>query len=170
MDWAFTPDEDQQRLEVPLFEEARADFAPYYRSKATVADAQRQIITEIAKLGGGAVQFQSGQYGTRVGYRIFFYYGGQRGLLRVAGLPFKNPPTDIKREQARVQALLNVRDWLKSAVTAQVFSPGSEPLIPMLLVDGERTVADVIATDGRLPRINPSSAADPDVIEAEVVG
>lgn len=159
MNFAFTATKNGGGIRVPYIEDARADFAPYYDIRnRTLAQAQTEVVNEIAKLGGGAVAFQEGYFGSddakRYGYVLTFNYHGSPGIIRVAGLPMKAKVTDAKIEKVRLQALLNVRDWLKAAVTAQVFSPGSEPLMQYLLVDGEHTVADYIATGRGLPRMN----------------
>ncbi len=174
-EFTFTPTEEHGAIQVPYLENARADFAPHYRSRKTIQEAQTEVITELAKLGAGGVMFQEGYFGTgdarRYGYNITFSYGGGQGLIRVAGLPMRGQPTDVKVKQARLQALLNVRDWLKSAVTARVFSPGSDVLIPFMIVarNGGQvyTVADYIQSTGNLPQLNPGPSAE--VLEGEIV-
>lgn len=174
MEFTFTPT-DTGAIDVPYLEDARAGFAPYYESRKTVEQAKTEVITELAKLGAGGVMFQPGYFGAgkdkRYGYTISFGYGGGQGLIRVAGLPIKHQPTDKKIERVRLQALLNVRDWLKSAVTARVFSPGSNALIPFMIVartDGRvYTVADYIQSVGNLPQLNPGPSSE--VFEGEIV-
>lgn len=169
-DFHFTPDETRQRIEIPVFEDARADFAPYYRSRKPLEEAKSEVLTEMAKLGAGGIQFVPGHFGDdpkRYGYVIRYWYGGVEGLIRVAGLPLRSE-TDSKVVKVRRQALLNVRDWLKAMVTQQVFSPGSEPLIQFLLVDGRRTVTEAIIESGHLPQLNPPDDDVP-LIEGEVV-
>jgi hypothetical protein len=149
----FTPDQDATKLEIPDFEDARADFAPYYSTTTSLKSAQRQVLDELAKLGAGAILFRSGKFDRRYGYLITFQLGTAQGVIRVAGLPIRAGQTDRKIEAVRIQALLNVRDWLKAAVTSQVFSPGSNPLLQHILVDGRRTVADYIMESGRFPEL-----------------
>lgn len=177
MPFTFTPTalSAQDTPKVPYFEEARADFAPHYRSRKTAAQAQTEVINELAKLGAGGVMFQEGVFSNgkqrRYGYSIMFQYSGGQGLIRVAGLPLRHKETPTKLVALKVQALLNVRDWLKSAVTAQVFSPGSDPLIPYMIVDrvGDEvfTVADYVHSKGRLPQLAPPEMVD--VLEGEVI-
>lgn len=162
-EWNFEPNKTNMHgnIEIPFFEDARADFAPYYRSRSgDVADAQSEVTAEMGKLGAGVYSFLPGIYTApdgrkRHGYEIQFYFGGAQGIIRVACLPFSGEATQAKLTQARIQALKNVRDWLKSAVTAQVFSPGASMLIPFMLVDGTHTVSDYIHSTGNLPRLNP---------------
>lgn len=160
-DFHFTPTSTQMGLiNVPYFEDARSDFAPYYdiRNK-TLLEAQREIMQEMSKLGAGIVIFEDGYFGKeqkRYGYRITFNYGDAKGLIRAAGLPIKQTETEVKLHKVRLQALMNVRDWLKATVTGMVFAPGSDILIPHLLIgDTGLTIADHIASTGNLPRLNP---------------
>lgn len=157
MEFQFTPDSQQAQIEVPFFEDARADFAPYYRTSLSLADAQREIGTELSKLGAIPTGIIPGVYSSgktkRYGFAIRFMYGGMPGVINAAGLPMRSE-TQIKKKTVQVQALLNVRDWLKAAVTARVFSPGSDVLIPYLLVDGKHTVAEYIADRGKLPSVS----------------
>lgn len=169
MGFQFTPDQHTPKLDIPFFEDARADFAPYYSSAKSAVQAQLEISTELGKLGSQPIGFIPGLFGSgnakRYGYEIRFLYGGVSGVICAAGLPLRRE-SPKKIEQVRVQALLNVRDWLKAAVTARVFNPGSDVLIPYLLVDGVRTIADYIADTGRLPRLNPPTN---EIVEGETV-
>lgn len=156
MQWSFTPDSRTSTIETPFFEDARADFAPYYSTNvsASLKDAQELVIKELRKLDAKTTAFQSGKFiiggRERCGYVIEFLMNNQSGRIAVAGLPMKSPKPD-KETRVRIQCLLNVRDWLKAAVTMQVFSPDTSPLIPYLLVDGQHTVADYILSKGQLP-------------------
>ena len=92
----------------------------------------------------------------RFGYVIEFLMQNAPGRIQVAGLPIHW--YSLKKENGvRVQCLLNVRDWLKAAVTMQVFSPDTSPLIPYLLVPGadgqQHTVAEYILSRGNLPML-----------------
>ena len=176
MDFTFTSTEPAGPVNVPFYEDARADFAPYYRSQKTVKAAKTEVAAELAKLGGAVVAFREGFFGhkpkrygeksLRYGYEIDFLLYERRGVLRVAGLPLRSE-TPAKIEQVRVQALLNVRDWLKAAVTQPVFQPGAgHPLLMHMLVDGKRTVADYIAQSGRLTALAAGDVADGEFSEA----
>lgn len=160
----FKLDELQADIKVPNYEDAKADYAPYYQSGRNMKEpaAQAQIAAELGKLGAFIVGCFRGEYlidgQTRCGYEIRFMFGGQQGIIRAAGLPMKHSATDKKKHLVRIQALLNVRDWLKSAVTARVFAPGHSPLLPhMLLPDGETTIAEYIAQQQMLPMLAPQS-------------
>ena len=169
MDFTFTSTEETTAGRTPFYEDARADFAPYYASGKSVKVARQEVAAELGKLGGVALAFREGFFGEgrgkRYGYEIDFLLRDHRGVLRVAGLPMRRE-TPAKVEQCRVQALLNVRDWLKAAVTQPIFQPGAgHPLLMHLLVDGKRTVADYIA-GGRLPALAAGDVEDGEFSEA----
>lgn len=151
----FVPD-SPNGVPVPYIEDARADFAPYYSSHQnfTEEDAQQKVRIEIAKLHAGVTRFVPGYFGNnpkRYGYEIEFNMGGAPGIIKVAGLPIRANPTDKKKRIVRIQALLNVRDWLKAAVTAQIFSPGNLVLMQFLLVDGRQTMGEWVVAQKKLP-------------------
>lgn len=160
----FTPtNKNGNQIQVPYLEDARADFAPYYAihdvRKKSISAAQNDVSAEIVKLGGSSIWFQEGYFGRkpseRHGYVLHFEYGGIPARMIVAGLPIKAGATDLKIKRVRLQALYILRDWLKSAVTAQVFSPGNHPLMQFLLVDGRRTLAEMIIEENKVPNMNP---------------
>jgi hypothetical protein len=145
--WTFKPEKQNTEIKAPFLEDARANIAPNYRSDATIQSAMAKVTAELEKLGAGVMDFQRGQFQigehNRHGYLIRFVLGGAIGVIRVAGLPIRSY-TPAKETQARVQALLIVRDWLKAAVTAQVFNPDMHPLLPFLLLPDGRTVAELV--------------------------
>jgi hypothetical protein len=146
----------------PFIEDARADFAPYWAARQTVNQAKQMVIDELRKLNGGSVMFQGvifeDEYGRRHGFNVFFWYGNTRGIIRVSGLPMRSE-TEHKIRQVEVQALMNLRDWLKTAVTQKIFSPGSDPLIPFLMLpdstpENPVTIADRMHQHGDLPMLS----------------
>ncbi|MGB1285013.1 MAG: hypothetical protein ACPG7F_00650 [Aggregatilineales bacterium] len=152
----FKPDE-KQGIDAPFIEDARADFAPYYRSRENknINQAQHEVLAELAKLGAGG-RFVDGVFDVdgqeRYGYILHFYFAGLEGVIPVVGLPIRNK-TKVRVEAVRIQALLILRDWLKASVTKQVFSPGSAVLVPYLLVDGQRTVTQFLLDEQRMPQL-----------------
>lgn len=168
-DFTFTPTEaEQSAVNIPYFEVARADFAPYYsvRNKS-IAEAKAEIATELTKLNAGILTFREGYFGVkpkRYGYIIHVQYAGSKGRIVVAGLPMNGKETEAKVTAVRLQALLNVRDWLKAAVTAQVFAPESDMLMQYLLVDGQQTVAQAIRVTGKFPLLMQPA------VDGEIVG
>lgn len=160
MDWKFTPSDDNKNIiEVPFYEDARADTAPYYTTTRTIDKCKQEVINALSSLGAGVQSFSEGtfQYGKlkRYGYEIRFWWRESQGLIRVAGLPIRNP-TDKKIEQVKRQALLNVADWLKATYTSEVFSPGSSVLLGYLLVkpDENLTLQDYIMQQRQLPNLS----------------
>lgn len=149
-----------QEIQAPGYETAKADFAPYYNSgqKTTEISAQSEISLELGKLGSFMSGCFRGEYliddKKRYGYKITFLLGGRPGVIYVAGLHIEMEETDRKKHLVRIQALKNVRDWLKAAVTAKVFSPAHSPLLPhMLLPDGKTTVGEYIEEYLELPHL-----------------
>lgn len=148
MNFNFTPTDSTSDLKVPFFEEARSDYAPYYSVQGyTIGKAKAQITAEIGKLSGAVVAFRDGYFGEsprRYGYVIEFVLNGSPGRIQAAGLPIRKS-TPVKIDKVRIQALLNVRDWLKTAVTSMIFSPGNNPLVPHLIGKGNMTLAEMVA-------------------------
>ncbi|QPC81038.1 hypothetical protein G4Y79_15145 [Phototrophicus methaneseepsis] len=151
--WEFVPDDGSTQFVVPDFEDARSDYAPYYRSGKSVERAQEDVRSNMAKLGAGVLSFMPGYFSVdgqkRYGFVIKFAWGGGQGVIRVAGLPMRIE-TPKKIEQVRVQSLLNVSDWLMTMVTSRVFTPDFAPFLPYMLIDGQKTVLDVIREGGVL--------------------
>lgn len=159
--WSFIPEDTNMALQVPYFEDARSDYAPYYRSAKTIKTAMNEVIAEMGKLNASITAFTSGKFEVhgqeRCGYVIEFLLRGMPGVIRVAGLPIKvRYNAEEKEKKARVQCLLNVRDWLKAAVTMQVFSPDTSPLLLYLLVDGKRTLAEYTLEGGQFTLPEPT--------------
>lgn len=142
----FIPlEEDSLEAKVPYLEDARSDYAPYYQpTDLSISKAKNAIIAEFGKLGGTVLRFREGDFGNRRGYQIEFTLNGAPGRIRVAGLPIRRR-TDKKLDRVRVQALMNIRDWLKTQVTSMIFSPGNNPLVPHLLGRGGLTLVEIIS-------------------------
>ncbi len=170
MSFQFTPiDQAAQQKRLPFFEEARADFAPYYSTTKKPDDVQAEIVTALGKLGGYGVYFLMGKFGekpTRYGYEVRFTLNGAPGLFRVAGMPMRTEDAK-KRDRVLAQALCIVREWVTGMVTAKLFMPGTEPLAQYLLVDGDNTITDFIISRGKLPELPKPKV---DVLDGEVVG
>jgi hypothetical protein len=152
----FTPIKEDNTLEVPYFEDARADFAPFYRTRINLKELEGQVLGELAKLGAAGF-LVAGHFEidglTRCGYELRFSYMQGNGVIRVAGLPLRGKETKLKAEDVRKQALANLREWLKTAVTMQIFGDKGASLIPHMLVDGKRTVAEVMLSTGYFPAL-----------------
>ncbi len=153
--WTFTPNDDPLKTSaVPFFEDARTDIAPYYASEKTLNRAKKDVVTNLGLLGAMLIDFREGTFEiegkSRKGYEVVFNWTGNVGVMRVAGLPMRNP-TIAKEERVKVQTLLVLADWLKSSVTQKTFSPGAAPLLPFLLVDGKQTLIEALSGGKRLP-------------------
>lgn len=169
----FTPDEDQDAgAKVPYYEDARADYAPYYststRRNWSVSKAKLALQSEMSKLGGTVVDYLEGTFEgekTRRGFIIKFLLNGKPGRLTVACLPIRSW-TQVRHDAARIQALLIIRDWLKAQVTSMIFSPGNNPLVPHLLTAKGQTLAEMIAdrADLDMPRLE-AGVIDGEIIE-----
>jgi len=169
----FKPDDETRAtVSVPYFEDARASETPYYASRKSLHEAKTEVVAAFARLGAGVTAFVTGVFLVdglrRHGVAIYFtHHSGAQGVRYVAGIPIRSAPTETKRERVLVQALLNVRDWLISAYTAQVFSPGSDPLISDLILESGQTVGQYVRS-GQFKAL-PPPASEADVIEGEVV-
>jgi hypothetical protein len=170
----FEPIEEEQQAEmcVPFLEDARADYAPYYDPRDwSVGKAQAAVSAEFSKLGAGITRFQEGNFTIhaqmRRGYNIEFVWNGVKGRIVVAGLPIQMQATEKKLQKAKIQALLNVRDWIKAAVTARIFSPGEHPLVPHLILEDGRTIAEQMMESMGLPQLPTGSQVE--VIDGEVI-
>jgi hypothetical protein len=156
----------EEAIIVPFLEDARADFAPFYSSSKTIKQAQSEIEKHLAKLGASVTNFVSGRFPdgekTRFGYLINFRMKGVDGRIVVAALPIRRY-TSTKEKQARVQALLNVSQWLQTQITQQVFSPGSNPLVPYLLAADGKTIMQHILSSKAIPQLS----APEDAVEME---
>jgi hypothetical protein len=143
MPWTFEPSLEEKEPDVPFLEDARAKIAPYYSSRKNLAQAIDAVHREIEGLGGARLVVQPGIFHIeklkRYGFRITYFLHGQPGIIMVAALPIRRE-TAKRIQQAKVQALLNVADWLKAARTSDVFLPGNNPLLGNLLVQGSDDV------------------------------
>lgn len=164
--WDFKPDSPAKAaISVPYFEDANADTAPYYSSTRTIEAAKTEVADRLGTLGGSILSFQSGTFDInkqkRFGFVIRFVlnvepFSNAEGVIRVAALPIRSW-SEAKEKRVKVQALLNVADWLKVAITSRVFSPDAHPLVPYLLMpakDGQMyTVTQVISQMMNAPQL-----------------
>jgi hypothetical protein len=174
--FVFTPENDSlDMMAVPYWEDARADYAPYYRSRSSIEAAKNEVVGEMSKLGGLVTAFRPGWFGSdrkRYGYEIHFLYNHAPAVIRVAGLPMKFDETEVKKAAIAVQALLVVRDWLKNAVTAQIFMPRSMVLMQFLLVPGSGqgsplNLGEYLRETGQVPLALPSPVIETPVVTVE---
>lgn len=157
----FQPDESEQGFEVPYFEEAKSeDGIKGHRTGKDIQTLKAEIRDAIARLGGGVIGIQRGTFATdppRTGYVVAFLMGDHEGRLPVASLPIENK-TDRRESQALKQALFTVRDILEAQYNLKLLSPGSNPLLPYLLGDGDRTVSEIYEEEYRIPAMSKREA------------
>lgn len=147
----------EKQIEVPFFEDARAKTAPYYSTERDIKSVQKEIAGIMDQLGGERIRFVEGWFGEkprRYGTILKFRYADQDAQIVSAGLPMRSA-TGKKIQTVKVQALLIVRDQLKAAFTALVFSPGSYPLMQYVLGDGDKTLGEMFVNRYELPMLNP---------------
>lgn len=152
--WSFEIDNDalKHEIEVPFFEDATGETAPNYSTKRSVAEAQSELSRWVAQHGGIVVGLTPVKFNAtiknknviRYGYIVdFIFGGGARGRMHVAALPMRTETPD-KKNRVLAMALLNRAEFFKSAFATRIHDPYSNPLFQYLLVDGERTVSQVI--------------------------
>lgn len=159
----FTPDQNGSTIQVPYFEDARADIAPGYAATKNATVLQSEITASIALLGGQGVILRPGTFGAgkdkRYGYRIDFSVNGYPSVMQAAALPMRTE-TVAKKAQALKQALWVMNMQLKAMITAQVFTPGYAPLVQFMLVPGtDKTVGEMVLIKNSVPNLNPSLPA-----------
>lgn len=173
MNFTFT-DSQEQKEDVPFFEDARAKDTKYYASTKSLSQALKETRQELQELGAYNISFAEGYFGVkpkRYGYLVTFGWNGAQGKIPLSGLPLRNEPYDHRQRQAkinkvRVQALLILRDHLISYRQAPVFMVGSMPMLQHLLVDGERTLSEYLQQVGTLPGL---PAPQGDVVDTDFV-
>jgi len=134
----------------------------------------------LTRLGGQPLRFQRGRFEingqSREGYRV--YYGLEtgregeiaQGRLEVAALPVKREPrrrrsSETRQDKSLRMALFMLREALDGAWFLQQLSPGYAPLMPWMLVDGERTVTELWSQSGPMQRLLPDGG---EFIEGEI--
>ena len=124
--FVFTPDIQDNTIDIPFFENARADFAPYYavRKTTTLKSAESQVAEELAKLGGYVTGFHRGIYQIdameRYGYEIRFMHGGTSGIIRIAGLPIHS------KTEKKIELLKEKRTSLINHCVTKGLNPNVE--------------------------------------------
>ena len=176
---SFIPDDmDVKEPTIPWFEEATQESGVKgHRTSKGIEELKTEIKSAMSKLGGGVTTFMSGTYNTdpkRYGYQVTFAYGNREGRIEVAALPMKKE-TEGKRKQCLKQALFTVRAMLEAQFNAGLLVPGSAPLVPYLLDDQGRTLAEALAASENIPLLSPpiheqerqASDDDDEAIEGE---
>ena len=170
MNFTFTG-KPESKIDIPYFEDARAQDTKYYSSTKKLAQALKEVRNELAELGCYNITFQEGYFGVkpkRFGYLITFGWNGAQGKINLAGLPIRSSEYsrgyDTKVGKVRVQALLILRDQLISYRQSPVFLTDTMPILQHILMDG-RTMAEWLNQGGSLPAL--PETVDADFVEVE---
>lgn len=170
---SFIPDDfEVKESAVPWFEDATAELGiKGHYTKQGIDELKTAIKAAMSSLGGGVTSFMTGRFPTkppRYGYQIRFNYGNRKGKIEIAALPLKKP-TPGKQKQALKQALYTVREMLESQFNSSKLVPGSAPLVPFMIDDQGRTLAEALAESAAIPLLSPPLEADEngEVVEGE---
>lgn len=167
----FIPDDfGIKASEIPWFEDASAELGiKGHETRKSAETLKTEIKATLSKLGGGVTTFLSGKFPTkppRYGYQIRFHYGVREGKIEIAALPMKKE-TPSKRNKALKQALYTVREMLDSQFNSGLLIPGSAPLIPYMLDDQGRTLAEALSEKDSIPLLSPPLEEDENYIEGK---
>lgn len=171
----FIPDDPGEDRIIPFFEEASKSRGVIgYSTGKDLQELEGEIRDAMAKLGATVTGIQSGQIpyarahkNRRFAFRIFFNHRGATGRMDVAALPIKKE-TDARIRQAKRHALYSVVNRLEGLFNSQLVMPGDAPLIPHLLDDEGRTLAQYIADENVIPQLQaPTGSDDDDTVEGE---
>lgn len=139
-------------------EDATSKNSQFHAVNLSLEEGENRVRMSISKLGGAVVQFipvifeQPERYGYLIEY---VFKGGAFGQMPIAGLPIRTKKHTQyfpkKVEQARKQALYVAAQMFDSAYNSMRHMPLSNPLLMHLLVDGQKTIAQMIAERQELP-------------------
>lgn len=162
----FVPDERDDGLNVPYFEDASSMLGVIgHSTQRSERELQVEIERAMGHLGAGVSFFQSGRFGDRYGYRIEFMWRGAKGRIDVAALPLKKE-TPSKIDKAKRQALFSVMHKLQGQFNSQLNMPGDVPLVPYMLDTQGRTLIEAMRERNELPALT-DSESDPDIVDGE---
>ena len=167
----FVPDDfEVKSSQVPWFEDASSELGIRgHRTHKTIETLKTEIKAAMSKLGGGVTSFLSGKFETippRYAYQINFNYGVREGKIEIAVLPIKKE-TATRREGALKQALYTVREMLESQFNSGVLIPGSAPLIPYMIDDQGRTLAEALSETDSIPLLSPPLEEGENYVEGD---
>ena len=165
-------------LDIPYHDELRA--ADGWQGQTTTLSLERlksEIINALARLGGIVHRFNKGYYEIggvrRPGVQIIYSVEGPDGRMAygrfdIAAPPVKEPKqssrgdaiTRRREEQSLRTGLYNVVEALKAQWVLKMLNPSYIPLIPWMLVDGERTVNEAYRDAGIGGKLLPASVGE----------
>lgn len=172
----FIPDKDEneERIEVPYFEEAsNADGVIGYSTTKTQKQLKAMITGAFSRLGGSVKGFREGKFKDptgrttdRYGFVIDFTYKGVNGSTTVAALPIKKE-TETRIKKAKRHALYSVNERLVALYNSQLCMPGDIPLLPWLLDSKGRSIADMLRSHGVLSALPEPEEPENNVLDGE---
>ena len=182
----FVPTDDKTLItDVPYFGEARAEEG--WQGQGTTRSygvLKSDIVKMFARLGGIVHGIQKGIYKIgqfdRIGVQISYSITGPGGRmlygrLDVAALPVKKPKqrsnsvavAKSRMDKSLCMALYNVCQALKAQWVLKQMNPAFVPLMPWLLVDGDRTLVELYR-ESSLPMLEaPRAEEDAEVVVGE---
>ncbi len=154
----FIPDEREEGLTVPFYEDATQTLGIVgHSSSRSEKELRVEIERAMAHLGAGVNGFTSGRFGKdggpyRYGYVIEFKWQGVDGRIQVAGLPIRKE-TPSRIDKSKRHALYSVMHRLQAQFNSQLVMPGDVPLVPYLLNEDGQTLMEVIAEQQKFPKL-----------------
>lgn len=149
----FTPDKNDKAVDVPYFENAKAeDGWQGHATTKSLKTLQAEISTAIGRMGGSVIEFRQGKFQVgkveRPGFQLLYAIAGQQGRMDIAALPIKKDSRNRRSEGKRTEqsirmALYMVRLALDGAYLLSKLSPGYAPLIPFMLDKSGQTVSEL---------------------------
>ena len=145
----FIPEQPKEAIEVPFYDDVTGDGGWQGHSTGkSLQTLQAEITQAMSRLGGMVTGFQRGAFGERPGFRIHYTVarddgGLWPGRMDIAALPVKNTARlrrsfDTRLEKSLKMSLFMVRNALDGSWFLQQLSPGFVPLMPWMLVPGEK--------------------------------
>lgn len=160
MTFNFRIDKDamKQQVDILYLEDANSSNSQFHTSSMSIDKQIERVKLAMARLNGFATDFIPVVFETpeRYGYLIeFMVKGGALGRLSIAGLPLRTKKGtqyySAKVEQARKQALAVAAHMFDAHANSTQHLPMSNPLMMYLLVDGEKTVMQMMVERHELP-------------------
>jgi len=160
----FVPDERDDGLNVPYFEDASSILGVIgHSTQRSEQELRVEIERAMGHLGAGVSFFQPGKFGNRYGYRIEFIWRGARGRIDVEALPLRKE-TAGKIKRCKRQALFSVMHKLQGQFNSQLNMPGDVPLVPYMLDTEGRTLIEAMRERNELPAL---PSPEDDIVEGE---
>ena len=169
------------RQDVPFFDDVTSAGGWQGHSTSKSIDKLKSEITEaVNRLGGVVSGFQRGTFvigdKRREGFRIFYHIERPdgslvRGRIDVAALPVKESyrlqrSLEARKQKSLKMALYMLRTALEGTWFLQQLSPGYAPLMPWMLMDGDRTVTQLWSESAAMGHLLPPGG-DSEFVEGE---